>query len=77
MPARRTLYTPSGSPPATVALRTPLFAGSLSPLKKANLVGSVTVVDVSESICSTTTCEWPVRAQVERRASVTSASWQS
>ena len=46
----------------TVALSTPLTAASLRPLKKANLVGSVTAVEVSESICSTTTCEWPARS---------------
>lgn len=43
----------------TVADRIPFAAGSLSPLKNANLVGSLTVVVVSESICSMTTCEWP------------------
>lgn len=57
---RRTLYTPAGNPPGTVAERMPSWAGSFRPLKNANLVGSVTVVDVSESICSMTTCEWPV-----------------
>jgi hypothetical protein len=43
----------------TVAERMPFCAGALRPLKKANCVGSLTVVVVSESIGSMTMCEWP------------------
>lgn len=51
---------PSGSPPVTVAERIPFVAATFNPLKNAKAVGVVTVVEVSESIASITTCEWPV-----------------
>lgn len=57
MDARR--YVPAGRPSVTSAVRMPFCATSFKPLKNAKRVGSVGVVEVSDEICSTTTCEWP------------------
>ena len=56
--ARR--YAPAGRPAGTSTVRTPFTAAAFSPLKNANLVGSVGVVVLRLGICSITTCEWPL-----------------
>ena len=53
-------YVPAGRPPPTSTESTPFCATPLRPLKNTNLVGSVSVVDASESIFSIVTCEWPL-----------------
>jgi hypothetical protein len=62
------LYTPSGSPPVTVAPILPSTALPLTPEKKANLAGSRGSVEVRDEMAWMTIWNGQVRSRIAKSA---------